>query len=81
MDDCGRRRRDGARVGDVAAVEGEAVRAVRLFGGGEVVVWSVSWCADGVLLSVFFFSLLGSALMRRAWARWLCSRRAMRRRD
>lgn len=78
IDDCGRRRRDGARVGDVVDAGGEAALAAGFFEGGEVVVGSVVSPAA----SLFFFSVLrGGSLVRLAWVRWLLSRRAMRRRD
>lgn len=79
MDDCGRRRREGARVGEVAEAGGETARADVSLGGGEVVAASAASSAAWAVLSLG--SLRGSALMRRAWARWLFSRSWMRRRD
>jgi hypothetical protein len=78
MDDWGRRRRDSARVGDVAEAGGEAARVAGFLEGGEAVAGSEASPAA----SSFFLSVLrGGSLMRLACARWLFSRSAMMRCD
>lgn len=68
MEDCGSRRRDGARVGE--EVEGEEVLSAEPFGGGEAVADSGAWLA-----SLFFSLVRGASLMRPASLWWWSSRR------